>query len=307
MDEASPGWLSPWCTEALGAQVQDVLFATSAVSEVYGVRLSDGRTVVVKSRPEPLPRIASCLAIQRLLAVRGFPCPLPLTEASVHGAMTVHAEEYRPGGDVVSGDGPEVARRFAVLLAELAAMTDQIPVTPPLPNPIWLRWDHSEPGVWPAYPSYPGRIAGAQAPSHVQEIARRVRARLREVRLPRVIGHGDWESQNLRWRQDDPYVVHDWDSLCWLPEAAIVGAACGAFASVEQPTLAPLDSSATFLDVYEQARSRSFTIEEREVAWAASLWLPAHNAYAEALYGLPLVATAQLSLQGAERLRLANA
>jgi hypothetical protein len=35
--------------------------------------------------------------------------------------------------------------------------------------------------------------------------------------------------------------------------------------------------------------------------------LPAHNAYAEAMYGLPRVATAQLSLQGAERLRLANA
>jgi Ser/Thr protein kinase RdoA (MazF antagonist) len=307
MDEASPTWLSPWCTKVLGSAVQDVLFAASSVSKVYGVRLVDGRTAAVKSRPESVERIASVLAIQRQLAVRGFPCPLPLTAASARGAMTVHAEEYWPGGDVARGDGPGVAARFAVLLAEMAAMTDQIDATPPLPNPIWLQWDHSGAGIWPAYASYPGLIPGAAAPRNVEDVARRVRARLRDVRLPRVIGHGDWESQNLRWRHDEPYVVHDWDSLCWLPEAAIVGAACGAFASVEQPTLAPLESSAAFLDVYEQARSRSFTVEEREVAWAASLWLPAHNAYAEVMYGLPLVATTQLTLQAEERLRLADA
>jgi Ser/Thr protein kinase RdoA (MazF antagonist) len=221
--------------------------------------------------------------------------------------MTVHAEEYWAGGDIAQGDNPEVAVRFAVLLAELAAMTDQIDTPPLLPNPLWLQWDHDGSGIWPSYPSRPGRKAGAETPGVVEETARRVRARLWHVRLPRVIGHGDWESQNLRWRHDEPYVVHDWDSLCWLPEAAIVGAACGAFASVAQPTLAPLESSAAFLDSYERARSRRFTIEEREVAWAASLWLPAHNAYTETMYGLPLVATTQLSLQAAERLRLANA
>jgi Ser/Thr protein kinase RdoA (MazF antagonist) len=307
MDVLAPAWLSPWCRNALGSAVQDVLFAASSISEVYGVRLVDGRTAAVKSRLESVERIASCLAIQRQLAVRGFPCPLPLTEASVHDSMTVHAEEYWPGGDVMCGDDPDVAARFGVLLAELAALTDQIDATPPLPNPIWLQWDHTGAGMWPAYRSYPGKIAGARAPAHVEDTAQRIRARLRDVRLPLVIGHGDWESQNLRWRGGEPYVVHDWDSLCLLPEAAIAGAASGAFASVEQPTLAPLESAVAFLDAYEQARSRRFTTEEREVAWAASLWLPAHNAYAEAMYGLPLVATAQLSLQAADRLRLANA
>jgi Ser/Thr protein kinase RdoA (MazF antagonist) len=307
MDEASADWLSPWCIAALGSPVSQLLFATRAVSEVYGVQLADGRAVVVKSRPETQLRVSGCLEVQRSLAKRGFPCPLPLTPASTRGSMTVHAEEYWPGGDVAQGDGPEVAARFAVLLAELAAMTDQIDPPPLLPNPLWLQWDHSGPATWPDYPMYEGRIAGATPPPEVEDVARRVRARLGGVRLPRAIGHGDWESQNLRWRHDEPYVVHDWDSLCWLPEAAIVGAASGAFASVEQPTLAPLPSSAAFLESYEQARSRRFTTEEREVAWAASLWLPAHNAYAEALYGLPPVATTQLTVQAAERLRLANA
>jgi Ser/Thr protein kinase RdoA (MazF antagonist) len=307
MHEVAPAWLSPWCSNTLGSAVQDVLFEATSVSTVYGVRLVDGRTAAVKSRPESVVRIASVLAIQRQLAMRGFPCPLPLTEASVHGEMTVHAEEFWPGGDVMRGDDSDVAARFAVLLAELAAMADQIDAAPPLPNPIWLQWDHSGAGIWPAYVHYPEVIADDETLRQVEDIARRVRARLRDVRLPRVIGHGDWESQNLRWRHGEPYVVHDWDSLCWLPEAAIVGAACGAFASVEAPTLAPLDSSAAFLDVYELARSCRFTREEREVAWATSLWLPAHNAYAEAVFGLPLVSTAQLSIQAEERLRLANA
>jgi hypothetical protein len=34
--------------------------------------------------------------------------------------------------------------------------------------------------------------------------------------------------------------VHDWDSLAWQPEAALVGAASGSFASAGPPTLAPI-------------------------------------------------------------------
>jgi hypothetical protein len=64
--------------------------------------------------------------------------------------------------------------------------------------------------------------------------------------------------------------VHDWDSLAWQPEAALVGAACGAFASASPPTLAPVESSAAFLAAYQGFRRRWFTPEEQEVAWAAS-------------------------------------
>jgi hypothetical protein len=101
--------------------------------------------------------------------------------------------------------------------------------------------------------------------------------------------------------------VHDWDSLAWMPEAAIVGAASGAFASAETPTLAPLDSSEEFLLAYQQRTGRPFTQEEIEVAWAASLWPAAHNARAEALFGQPPVAGAPLRAQADERLARANA
>ncbi|MEV0037908.1 hypothetical protein [Streptomyces sp. NPDC050804] len=96
--------------------------------------------------------------------------------------------------------------------------------------------------------------------------------------------------------------MHDWDSLAWLPEAAIAGAASGAFASAEHPTLVPVESSAAFLDAYQEARGRAFTDEERRLAWAASLWPAAHNARTEVLYGREPIALRALRDQADARL-----
>jgi len=45
-----------------------------------------------------------------------------------------------------------------------------------------------------------------------------------------VLGHADFEAQNLRWHGRRVWAVPDWDSLAWQPEAALAGAAitCGA-------------------------------------------------------------------------------
>lgn len=88
----------------------------------------------------------------------------------------------------------------------------------------------------------------------IQETARRARARIGRAPLPAVIGHADWETQNLRWHGGRPYAVHDWDSLAWLPEAALVGSAAGGFATAGAPSLAPVGSSEAFLHAYEHAR-----------------------------------------------------
>jgi hypothetical protein len=284
------------------------------MSEVLGLRLADGRAVVIKPRPDQRGREATCVEVQRILATQGFPCATPLTGVTVHDGVAIHAEQWRPGGETLGGDDPATARRFADLLADLVTLAADIEVggtapgavAPPLPNPEWVRWDHDdEPGPWPRIPHFEERMAGRTLPDGVERTARRIRERMARSRLPRVLGHVDWESQNLRWHGTQPWAVHDWDSLAWMPEAAIAGAASGAFASVGQPTLAPLASSAAFLDAYQQAR-RPFTAEELEVAWAASLWLPLHNARAEALMEKPPVATAALREQAAERLRRAG-
>lgn len=188
----------------------------------------------------------------------------------------------------------------------MTAMSD-VAVAPPLPNPVWVRWNHDDPGLWPAYDWFSARAAVVRMPPDLDETVRRVRARLARADLPNVIGHADWEAQNLRWQDGSPFAVHDWDSLAWLPEAALVGAASGAFASAEVPTLAPVESSAAFISAYEHARHRQFSSVEREVAWAASLFTAAHNARGEMLYDKEPVAATAVSEQFPIRLELAGA
>ena len=294
-----------WCAEQLDDVPVSVLFQRSSLSAVFGLRLASERDVVVKVRDDD-GRAESCVAAQAQLAERGFPCARPLTRAVGAGALAVHAEEFRPGGELLRGDSPDVAVRYAVVFARLMTELADVTVAPPLPNPRWVRWDHTDPGLWPAIRELDDRDQDA-VPAYVIDTAARVRNRLLAADLPCVLGHGDFEAQNLRWREGHVWAVHDWDSLAWQPEAALVGAACGAFASVSPPTLAPIESSAAFLATYQDLRGRRFSADEQEIAWAASLWPAAHNGRWEAVHGDAPVSSEAVRAQAAERLRRANA
>lgn len=297
--------LPAWCVDRLGDEPVGVLFEARSVSAVFGLRLAGGRDVVVKAREDD-GRAASCVAAQARLAERGFPCARPLTPVVGVGALAVHAEESRPGGDVLRGDSPAVAVRYAAVFARLMAELADVTVAPPLPNPRWARWDHPDPGLWPAIGFLDERDQSA-VPAHVVDTAERARERLRAADLSCVLGHADFEAQNLRWHDGEVWAVHDWDSLAWQPEAALAGAASGSFTSGSPTTLASVESSAAFLAAYQDLRGRRFTVEEQEVAWAASLWPAAHNARWEALHGDPPVCCAAVRAQAVERLRRANA
>ncbi|SMD26180.1 phosphotransferase [Kibdelosporangium aridum] len=300
-----PEWLPAWCVDHLGSEPVDVLFQAQQISTVFGLRLADGTDVVVKARADE-GRAVSCVAAQARLAERGLPCARPLTPVVRVDSLAVHAEEYRPGGEVLHGDSPDVAVRYAEVFAALTAGLSDVTVAPPLPNPRWLRWDHTDPGLWPAIDFLDERDQSA-VPAYVVDIASRIRARLLAARLPCVLGHGDYEAQNLRWHGSEVWVVHDWDSLAWQPEAALVGAASGAFANAGPPALAPISSSEAFMESYQDIRGRSFTAVEQEVAWAASLWTVSHNARWEVLHGTAPLSCDALQDQAAERLRRANA
>jgi hypothetical protein len=302
--EDLPDWLPAWCLDHLGGEPADVLFQRQQISMVLGLRLADGTDVVVKARADD-GRAGSCVAAQARLAERGFPCARPLTPVVGVGSLAVHAEEFRPGGEVVHGDSPDIARRCAEVFARLMAELADVTVAPPLPNPPWVRWDHTDSGVWPAIELLDGRDQRA-VPAYVVDTAVRARGRLLAAGLPCVLGHADFEAQNLRWHGREVWAVHDWDSLAWQPEAALVGAASGAFASAGPPTLAAIGSSEAFLVAYQDVRGRLFTAVEQEIAWAASLWMAAYNLW-EALHGDTPLSGDALRAQAAERLRRANA
>ena len=295
-----PDWLPTWCLDHLGGEPADVLFQLHQVSMVVGLRLPGGTDVVVKARADD-GRAVSCVAAQARLTGRGFPCARPLTPVVGVGSLTVHAEEFRPGGEVLGGDWPDVAARYAEVFTRLMAELADVTVAPPLPNPPWVRWDHTDSGVWPAIDCLDNRDQSV-VPGYIVAAAERARGRLLAAGLPCVLGHADFEAQNLRWHGREVWAVHDWDSLAWQP-----GAASGSFASSGPPMLAPIESSAAFLVAYQHIRGRLFTAVEEEIAWAASLWMAAYNAREEALRGDTRVGRDALRAQAAERLRRANA
>ncbi|MGW4207556.1 hypothetical protein ACWEIJ_06170 [Lentzea sp. NPDC004789] len=297
--------LDSWCAEHLGSAPVGVLFEHHSISQVFGLRLADGREVVVKLREDD-GRAESCVAAQARLAERGFPCPRPITPVVRTGGLAVHAEESLPGGDLLRGDTPDVAARYAAVFARLMTELATVTVKPPVPNPRWARWDHDDPGLWPAIGFLDERDQSA-VPAFLTETAQRVRKRLLQAELPCVLGHADFEAQNVRWRDGEVWAVHDWDSLAWQPEAALAGAAAATFANVPPPHLPPVESSEAFLQSYQELRGREFTVREREVAWAAGLWTAVHNARWEALHGDAPVSGDGVRAQAAERLRRAGA
>ncbi|SDG11735.1 Phosphotransferase enzyme family protein [Lentzea fradiae] len=218
--------LRAWCASWPGSAPAEVFYSRTSLSSVHGVRLADGREVYVKAREDD-GRAHSCLTAQAVLAERGFPCPRPITPIVRVGGLAVHAEAAIPGGEMLLGSTPSAARRYAEVFARLMAALAEVHVGPPLPNPRWSRWDHTDQGPWPSIGFLDARDQSE---------------RLLATRLPVVLGHLDFEAQNLRWHDGEVLAVHDWDSLGCQPEAAIAGAAGAAFANASPPGLVPVGS-----------------------------------------------------------------
>ncbi|HJZ49871.1 MAG TPA: hypothetical protein VKE41_21990 [Roseiflexaceae bacterium] len=139
-------------------------------------------------------------------------------------------------------------------------------------------------------------------------VGRRVRGRIAQSHLPPVIGHADWESQNLRWSGGQLYMVHDWDSAVSQPEMQIAGWLTTVFTATRSlPTDATLDETEAFLDAYAVARGRPWSADERLVCWAAGLWVRAFNAKKAAVRGGREQVVERLKVEAAERLRQAGA
>jgi Ser/Thr protein kinase RdoA (MazF antagonist) len=116
-------------------------------------------------------------------------------------------------------------------------------------------------------------------PTWVDDAARVVRERLRASAAPLHIGHGDWESQNIRWSDGRPLAVHDWDSVIAQPEAAIVGLAAAVWPAAGAPgEAATIKQTEDFIVGYQRAARRRWTEQEVQDAWAAGLWVRLFNA-----------------------------
>jgi hypothetical protein len=190
-----------------------------------------------------------------------------------------------PDGRQLPAEGGAVP--FAALLARLIESAPSPAAVPSLaPSPPWTGWDHPGSRLWPDRDDRGRDLNGTPGPGWVDDAARRVRERLRASAGPVRVGHGDWESQNIRWSGDRPLAVHDWDSVIAQPETAIVGLASAVWPAAGAPgEAATVAQSAEFLVGYQQAAGRQWTGPEVRDAWAAGLWVRLFNAKKDAADG----------------------
>jgi hypothetical protein len=278
--------LAEWCTRWLGAPPVATLFEAGHLSSVTGLRLSDGREVVVKMRPS-IPRLAGCAAVHRELWSVGFPCPEPLVDLQPLNGHAVSAEVLVHDADAPPEDGMAAASAGGLArLVELAPGPASVPSL--APSPSWVGWDHTGAGLWPGLEEREVDLNGYPEPQWLDHVAAAVRGLLRGHASDPAVGHGDWHPENLRWQGTELITVHDWDSVICQPEAAIAGFAAVSFLGIDPSgPLTGVEDSAAFLDAYQEARGCRWTAQDRAAFWAAGLWQRAVDAKHGSLDGDP--------------------
>jgi hypothetical protein len=226
--------------------------------------------------------------------------------------LLVTAETWRADGAVVPAEDPPGS--YGRLLARLVTALSGLDPAPLVPPPPWLRYDHRAADRLWAPVAVPGRDPEdvvRDLPPGLVGHARLARERLLAADLPSVIGHPDLNGAHVRWL-DGPGgaplpVVHGWDELTARPEAVLVGCLAANYHELpDEPRLAPVVQGERVLAAYQAESGRSLSADELEVAWAASLWVAAHNAAMEHVNGAAGQVTHQLVLDAPLRLHLAG-
>lgn len=274
--------LSAWCSQWLESRPVRSLFRSGFLSTVLGLQLEDGREVVIKIR-SPQERLDACHRIHRSVWESGFPCPEPIAGPAPLGELVATAEAWVPGGEPLQRDEKASAlsaSAMARLMGVIPRRSDTVRLGAP---PPWVWWDHPAEQIWPWPDDRDDNLNESPGPEWLERVGLAVRNRLTGSELDVVVGHCDWWSGNVRWSGEKLHVVHDWDSLAARPEAAIVGAAAANFPATTPGTEATVKETEMFLDAYQEARDRSFTHEENEIAWAAGIWVRAFDSKKESL------------------------
>jgi hypothetical protein len=274
--------------ESLEQTVLDCFHCEMSVGLVLGLRLANGKQVLVKlhGADVDLPALVECSQVQEYLAGRSFPCPHPLGVVTL-GSRCLSMEEFRNEGDWVDAHKPKVRRTMARTLARLLQLTAEMGERPQLPRrPPVVAYP------WPAPHNalfdFQRTAAGAE---WIDAIAAPALAELSDPVGPLIPGHCDWSAKHFRFSGPAVSVVYDWDSLRLETEPVIVGQAAGAFTTTWYipVALAPeAAESLAFIAEYEEARGRPFDAAERRQVDAALLYGMAYVARCEHALGSPV-------------------
>ncbi len=171
------------------------------------------------------------------------------------------------------------AQLFAEALARLVdgARLAQVDTATLQPSPPWADWDDpTRRDLWPEPDDRPVDLNRLPT-TWVDAAAGTVREWLLQRPAATIVGHLDWYSANVGWRERRLLAVFDWDSIGAQPEPAIAGLAAAVWPTTDDPGEgASVEQSDQFLSAY--ANMRSWSDSDLSIAWAAGLWVRCFDA-----------------------------
>jgi hypothetical protein len=257
-----------FCREQLGAGIAAYRFFDASSGSVHGVDLTDGRAVVVKGhRPDAdVEHLRAAIALQRALAVSGFPAPPPLAGPVALGSGQLTAETLVPQHRPTDTHAPEVRRVLASGLARFVALAaPHLDALGHHIHPLHRLVD----GLYPV-PHSP-RFDFAATAAGAEWIDRLMgEARERLAAMPagvEVVAHGDWRVQNVSVHDGAIDAIYDWDSVAATTEMGAVAASAITFAvdwSVPQSRrFSTAGEILAFAHEYADARGAALADDER--------------------------------------------
>jgi hypothetical protein len=275
------GILARFCEQNLGSRTAGGLFHQSSIGSVSGVVLDDGRSVVIKAhQPErsrqflaEVVRLQSYLADLNLLATRVIAGPLPI------GRGYAIVEQFTDVGSKAEVHLPQIRSALAKSLHAIVRACDSLVASTSLEASLL-----ASPGVtlWPVpHSKLFDFSANAEEAAWIDDVAKRARAQMMPAGN-RVIGHGDWRAEHVRFRGNIPVIAFDWDSLCCELEPALIGTTahgfCADWSQGDNRQAPSRDEARAFIEEYERARGKVFSAEERQLCGACFAYASAYAA-----------------------------
>jgi len=268
--------VSHFCIHEFGSAIAEYLFYESSQGAVSGLKLDDGRHVVIKihqpGQSEDFLRAVH--AVQNHLHRHGYPCPRPILGPRPLANGLAVVEELVDDGIYLDAHDPAIRQRMAEAFAWLVELSLDVRHQPGLPTGLLSNLPPGD--LWPKPHS---AIFDFQATSSGAEWIDRLASEAQRIMLScpgeNVLGHTDWSVKHFRFIAGKTHVIYDWDSLRLDKEPLLVGDAARGFPMTwnlpEPIRITPTqDELHAFVAEYEEARGKIFTNAER-IALAASV------------------------------------
>lgn len=272
----------------LGDAIEAMEFCELSVAAVFGLRLGDGRRVVVKAfRPDAdAELIESVASVQRHLAATGFPCPAVIGPPRVFGRGHAIVMPTIDEGDYVDATQATVRAEWAGLLWRQLDACGALAALPGFPGwrpPSGRLWNEPHNVLF----DFDRTRKGAE---WIDAIAADALDALESQATPLLLGHADWSAKHFRYCARRPpgqriTAVYDWDSLRRGTEAELVAGAAMSFSVTwyvpGRGQLPSVEDALAFVSDYESARSVPFSPPERRAVVAAARYACAYTARCE--------------------------